>query len=907
MTSNKKLVFACSLQQDIVSKIKSDIKVICKGPGLVDGIFYFCDTDIPVGKRHRLQQWVYEEYKTELEIIDGQALSEQLTNHDLFWIAVEYLDVPAEFYPRFGLTNEIYEKYKIRWLVENNQPFSHRDFFEIKYGLRRATFSNEAKSDLTKWLNKIELFLDTQFPIDLRRRATYEICVAALRGLNNLTERKALVESYFSSFDNLRNGSDIEDATTLLSYCSSAQLYKHFDIEAEKLHQWSVRLIGIIEQALDATTNVGERCRLLQTRGQAAYLQYGKGITPQFDTKETFYWWARLLNEVENAPLFPLENFADLLTLMTKFVGDDVDFIELTKKTDLLLTQRSSGYIAAEKCRDRAISYYEIEKYLQSIKQFHEAKIKWFSAETLKGSLLSMLILSDCYQKLGLLYPAKYYAAGVAFISHVQDDPDIKSFLPRALFVLADCCYLAGEWLNYANIAKWALMAHRIYDEYPCDITRHENLKHLYVYTAIIRTVTGRFDMDLAAAFDEIFIDWPIDKETADAVKNLSDDPSGYWQKVSPEEIWQAVQEQLHGRPFSDTGGKRGIYWKALGIEWAVEFDNEYFAVSITEQFVSTLQVILADLANKDLVLLPTKVLIKANIIYDKQISITEEPSNRLATWSVGFPKEWIKNKDTLDEMNMSVLSVAVAILANCSLLDVESIHKIIKNAFSDGLPAKIFSVRPYSELYTEFFLEKDFYSPNRKELNGLFPSLDYSLKEHPQLAWVNSDGPGYSKDRSREFLTNRYKNAIKQIRLTLQRLLHDAQFLEIINDLKSAKYLDWEILLLVANISIDYRVKLLLPSNAGPEAQIALMKELMLRNESEQDPHIPAHIFTKDRIEIQKKVLTATVAKTWGLIVHRQTPDFDALELLLDARFHNSEDDIEHEEFFELKNQIGP
>jgi hypothetical protein len=100
MAGNTKIVFACSLQTSIRSKIKEDVKTICCGSEKVDAIYYFCEADLAVAQRHKLQQWCRDSFDTALEVLDGQAIAEQLTHIEVFWIAEEYLDVSAEMYPR---------------------------------------------------------------------------------------------------------------------------------------------------------------------------------------------------------------------------------------------------------------------------------------------------------------------------------------------------------------------------------------------------------------------------------------------------------------------------------------------------------------------------------------------------------------------------------------------------------------------------------------------------------------------------------------------------------------------------------------------------------------------------------------------------------------------------------------
>jgi hypothetical protein len=895
-TRGKKFVFACSLQgrKKIASKIKADVKTICVASHTIHGIYYFCEADLPVAKRHELSSWCQQTFNAELEIFDGTALAEQLTNLDIFWIAEQYLQVPSELFPRSTTADSTYESYKERWLTGDPKPYSFGDFFQVKYGLRRATFQAEMKADLSKWIRQMGAYLVPESP--LRQRATYEICVASLRGLNNLTEKKYLVQEFFCDIETMDEVSELRDAVTLLSYCSTAQLLGHFQIDAEQLHEWSKSLIGTIDKAISGARAPGIRCELFQIRGQSSHLPFKKSSTPKMDFDEGFVWWSRLLREVSKAPLFPLEDFADVLTVMTEVVGNDERFLRVTQKTDELLSKRSSGYIAAEKCRDRAMAYYKSGCFLQSIKQLHQAKIKWFSAETLRGSLLAMLVLSDCYQRLGLIYPAKYYAAGVVFIAHHHEHEAVKDLFPRALFMLAESCYKGGEWLTFAQVARLALVAHSMYDENPFEMQVHQSLKVLYAHAAVARTLLNRFDMKLAEGFDQVFSKWAIDPEARAAIESLSGE-SSFWRTAPIEEIWAIVQADLTDRPFSDVGQQRSIGWKALGISWTVECDNDQVSSSIAEELVSTLQIILADIAARDLLLLPTRVRISVLITEGLRLNVEEIPDNAIATWRVGFPRSWIRNPDTFNDLRVAVLSLAITLLRKCSALNSQSFTREVKRGFSEGLTAKTFSVRPHADLYTELWSELEFNSPKRRELRPLFTSFVFNGAEHRLLAWVDIDGPGYSKERAKEFLGNRYEKAIRPIKLTLPRLLLDAQFKEQVRELNLAGLLDWEILLIVANICTDYRRERAVSQGAPLTEHHRALTELMFRDEEVSDPEIPLSIFTKERLDFQKKAFLAAVAKTWGLELHQDTPDFEALERLLDVRYHNSEDDIPHQQ----------
>ena len=81
---DKRIIFACSLQQAIIPKIRADVATVCSGPRAVDAIYYFCEADLSVARRHQLQQWCQGTFQVDLEVFDGQALSEQLTDDDVF-------------------------------------------------------------------------------------------------------------------------------------------------------------------------------------------------------------------------------------------------------------------------------------------------------------------------------------------------------------------------------------------------------------------------------------------------------------------------------------------------------------------------------------------------------------------------------------------------------------------------------------------------------------------------------------------------------------------------------------------------------------------------------------------------------------------------------------------------------
>jgi hypothetical protein len=96
---NRPVVFACTLQvDDLATKIKDDIALIAEGAP-TEAVYAFCEADVVVSRRHKLITWAKREHGIALEIIDGNALAEQLAQADVFWIAERFLAVPSDLRP----------------------------------------------------------------------------------------------------------------------------------------------------------------------------------------------------------------------------------------------------------------------------------------------------------------------------------------------------------------------------------------------------------------------------------------------------------------------------------------------------------------------------------------------------------------------------------------------------------------------------------------------------------------------------------------------------------------------------------------------------------------------------------------------------------------------------------------
>lgn len=892
---SKSLVFACSLQRTgIEKKIKADVAEIVRG-GRPYVIYFFSNQNISTAVRHRVQQWSLEEHGVRLEVIDALAIAEQLALPKTFWIAEEYLRVPSELFPRPSDDDEDpYRSIQKKWFSAA-EPSNYADFVEIKRGLRKSTFNEEFRPDLKRWMDVMERFLLPNVPEELRRRATYEVCVAALRGMNNLDSKRNLVDAYFQSWLESPESGCLQDTTVLLSYCTTAQLRGDFSIAAESLHSWSVRLAKVVDGEIERAS-VNKKAELLEARAHICQLAYLRGVEPTTDPDETFRWWGKLVIAAKAAPLYPVEDFADVLTHLAPHLGDDAKYKALVLKVEKILQERSKGYVVAEKSRDRAVELLKAGKNLAAIDQLHRARVRWFTGDTLRGSLLALLTLSDAYQKLGLMYAAKYHALGAVFLSARSDDEAIKRHMPDCFYQLGLVQYAAGEWMSVGETFLLFLLAHYSHVSEPDNWKEHEDVQSSLMHYLIARSWAKALGGDEAVEAFEA----PLrESQMPDGMKMEILDPplplEGY-ERMSVTEIAAATSSEFWGAAFCDCGATRTYQWSALGIKWKVACDNEQSDVAVVEQFVAVLQIAIAELATSELCLLPTEVDLRIRVVEESGSKVTGVPDNSRVVCDVTLRKHQHVSIEQVRDSAVDFLGIATAIFVSCSALPDQQVKRAITAAFKNELSDRAFLIRPYADLYMELANESTFRSRYRRTF-AVDAQRAFSIREAGELRWPDGPGPGYSKQRAREFLENRYRRAIAPIRISLVRYRKSGKFIRWVQELRGQGFLDWQILNLINNAVIDYRVKIQL-GDVSPEAYQRLALVMVKSDESDFDLRVPEDVLF-EATETFKKTSIAANAKTWSLIFRQSTPNFDALKRLLDVRYFQASDDIPHDDLF--------
>ncbi len=891
MASQKAIAFGCTIQKaNIEPKIKEDIEKITSGRK-TDGVIFFCASDIPIAKRHDLQVWADEKYSVDLEIFDGQAISELLAMRELFWIAQRFLGVPSEIYPRAHDETSWYSQSLERWQSKKVPDLTFADFYEIKLSIRHATFSDNIKQDLPFWIKLLRFFLENESPAEIRRKATYEIAVASLRGLGTLIGQEEQLREYLDGITEIDEIDGLEDAVNAVNYCKGASVRHLLNIPLSEIDHWYAIIIAKVDFMLKQANSASSKSPLLELRGLLSLTVDSIKIR-QLNADEAIKWWIELTIVAKDAPLFPLERFADRLTKFTEYIGNHPKFEYLTQQTDLLLEERYGNIKAAEKCRDRAIAFYEKGYKLKAISQLHHAKVKWFNEETLGASVLSTLLISECYRELGLTFAGKYYALAGAHLCLNPNKPELKKLISRSIIRAADCEYSQGSWYGFLTLADLWLKTYSYYSDKTAD-DNHE-MSHFIFETVSMSAITKILDSQLSKIVDDWIQNWNTDDWLKEPLLYAEDS----WKNTKIDELWKIIQDQLIDRPFNDLGAFREARWFELGITWTARWANNSTTTPLAEQLIAILQILLADMADTDLCLLRSHITLEISLgtIAKPEVNFSSS-TNKGQIWRVNLPKRTLTDNE-IDELQNEVLTVAISLLAQSSLLPRESLFKHLEELFKNGISMKAFVVRSYEVLWAEF-IGTDMELSQMQSLAPPQLDLPFEIKETQELSWINTPGPTYDSEKAKEYLKNRYELPIVPIKYTLTELLKTTDFKTTVTKLRDEGWLDWHILCCIANIAVNNRANQNPLAHANPFLFETLLRIEMQTPEISTTPVIPLSEFKEEEMRRQMDVMICSSLANYGLECRQRVPDFEAIMLFLKVRYRYFSDDLPHQDPF--------
>ena len=220
----------CTTQATGLStKVKQDIEKVCTSGHPVHEIHAFTLESVPIGTRHRLEAWTEERYGVRLEFYDAESIANLLARPEGFWIAEQFLSIPAEIRPEAddsdGSLSPEYKERRLRWREKGPPNPTLGEFIDLKTGLRSTTHDQAARADLPFWIGLVrQLLANPQCPESIQQRARYELVVATLRGLREFRAIENVARDYLRESLNESEPARLLDASVLLSYASEAFL-----------------------------------------------------------------------------------------------------------------------------------------------------------------------------------------------------------------------------------------------------------------------------------------------------------------------------------------------------------------------------------------------------------------------------------------------------------------------------------------------------------------------------------------------------------------------------------------------------------------------------------------------------------------------------------------------------------
>lgn len=898
LVSDRPLVFQVSLQQRILQKMRADIKTVAASGRPVEGVHYFCAASVPVARRHQLQQWAKATHGIDLEIYDGPALAEMLADREVLWIASQFLGVPAEMYPEppMDSAEPWYEETLLTWQSDAPPLPTFAAFAMVKAAVRHATSVAERSADLPFWFQVLNAFGTEDSPMPLRFRATYERAVASLRGHGTMEGLEGDLRIYFAGVPGFVRVADLEDAACLAVFCHEARHRNALNVSLVEILGWRDLVVRHVDGLLDNAHTLGHRAELLALRG---HLEVAQGLNKESGPEtmaqvmaSTVEWWRQAAELANEAPLFPLERFADQLAKLAALIGDAPGYGLLTRRVDDLLARRVGDAAVARRARERALTFCREERLLRAVVELHEAKVRWFARETLEESALSMLFVARIYQDLGLYYAAKYYALAAAGAAGSSDDPDVLQLLPRALAFVGDCDYRQGNWIAFLRVTSLAVVTHWQFARVAGDFDANPELERFGVHSAIAVAVCERLDPRVAERFREVVAAWGH----LSWLEEILPSARKAWDGLTAAETLIAVEEKLEARVLGDIEPEREVAWEQLGMTWRLRWQNVGSVTTAAEQFVAVLQIVLTELALHDLLLLRTEIEVDVTTADIKAPLVDPLPSNSGRRWKAVLPCAGVEGSEATARRTSLVLGAAAVILREVSLLPDEQFLTVLQRLQQEGVFSKILVGRSFEQLAREF-------GGDPKLLANLLVRPMPRAKRtpvapaHPELRWIDGPGLGWSKDEALEAVARRYAHAAEMLPLTLARLRQSADFHRAVEMLRLEGWKDWHLLLAVGNVTWNYRGFHLYGPHGLSDQDVA--RRIAYEPEDDASLKVPTDEYAEDRLRTALRGSMLHTLQQWGLELRQDTPDFPAIEDFLAHRYRYWDIDIEHDDPF--------
>lgn len=920
--------FACTLQQgDLRPKVREDVNKIMASGTEVDHVVYYCEADVPVAHRHALVDWARDEHELKLIVFDGAAIAEHLADNATYWIAETYLHLPARILPAPVDRPDWYEEDLARWHADTDPIDTMGRLLDLAGCLHYAAYYREGRADIPFWLDRLEGVLEAGRPQMLRRRALYELIVAHARGLTDLTPVDDRVSEYFEDALTATDGQHLSDATLVLMYVIAIVGRDKSSHTADTLRSWNCGLQQRAGELLELDPQPGATCVLLDALAWlrlqpnvVAAEEQGTGYAlsddvndmsahermeayeagelirvnvPLVDVPGSLEAFHHLTQVMDDAPLFPVETIARILNLHALAMVDLPHYDEVVAAVDARLKTTNGEAAAANTALVRAQTLAGGGRLVPALKYLHRARNGLFSGEVHYELVEATLATSLAFRDLSLYMASKQYALAASYL--VSRASPAQHSLGLAYAAYAD--YHQGAWCSAAHLNVDALLSHRVLAEQPMDFNEHGWLSGAFFELTQIRALARSAGEPYESHIEALIADGGLNHVVDGLLASALEGEAAWFDGIDPEEHANLAVESLGRPPFEDTTAIRHIRFDCLGTTWSVRFRNQYADVAVGERFAAALQIVLANLADRDLGLLPMQRTIYVTALpADADLDAHDmDSSPHDARLSVSLPTVSEVTPDSASAVARDTSAAVSAAIVGVSTLPEEELKKLIVAGLEDNLLTNLAFGVPYDTLWRSVVSEEDF-DARPHACEPLTEKTATTKAPHREISSPTAPGPGYTREKSAEEIQYRYDDLPPRMRPTLAALAADADFGEVVAELRAEGWKDWQLLIAVHNVAKSARHQFTVPpSQAERKALVARFME----PEPEGDP-IAVSLFTAQALRASRLAFVVSSAQnSWGLYIRPEPlPAHAVLDLMFD-RYGWREDDVDHADPF--------
>lgn len=738
------------------------------------------------------------------------------------------------------------------------------------------------------------IFLNNEF-----YEVDYEKLDSRIRPVGSLVGYENDIRYYFIDFVDFKSALDLENAQIILNIVFGAVENKKVEISHSELRAWLVKIYRKINQKLLIEKDVNERCDLLEQKGN---LLLGINRLRKNSNIEFIQYFEQILDLADNAPLFKLSQFGDRIEKYIKMhlnidPNDEMSIINalenFSEKLFPLVNKREGKSQLAKLQITRGYSYLKTNEpfnLLKALDYFHKAKDNYLQEDTIEGYILALLNIAQLYNAIGMHFAAKYYALGAYRMSI---NKEFLKLTEKSLAMLFYSDYKQGSWFMAINIYS-RYISLRLASNFDKDDFEEEG--HITQRLSLILYFMNRSSIQYKYFVDDYtqHLDY-IGEEIIKPIHSKID-----FELKSEENYLSVILKEFDDFPLNDVDKTREINFYALGSLWNIKFDNNYKLTAIAEEYISSIQIVLAEVAlsNIDFHLLKTKIELEL-VISEEYLPPEQLPSNDVIKWKI--PICYFDGKDAIKIKEHTVFNIVslMQIIDTISLLKRAEFKKLFWNFVQERqLDTKQSSVNLYQKIHRDIYTKEDLDSFNSKS----FIKEKFDLKQPKEnivMKWKDSLSDKYDKEFSIQAIKNRFNNTYKCIYLTLNKLKTESDFADLIINHRNEGWKDWQIIITIHNFILNYKIRLFekkefISNEDFSQHMHTMMKKYSKLDEKDCYVKFPIEAFKSEEFENQFDVGLTVVLITFGLETKLVTPNFKAIKEFLDIRFNVKNDEYD-------------